>query len=121
MRSSLQFVAGSLFALKKQPPANQLKLVVLADPTDPASEDVLLDLDQLTAKGTTTIDWYVPSLDGKTVGVSLSDNGSEEGTLHLFDVASGRKLPDLVPRAQSATGGGSVAWAPGNRGLYYTR
>jgi prolyl oligopeptidase len=65
--------------------------------------------------------WYAPSLDGKTVAVSLSDNGSEDGTLHFFDVATGRKLPHTVPRVQAPTGGGSVAWAAGNRGLYYTR
>ncbi|HMC15576.1 MAG TPA: prolyl oligopeptidase family serine peptidase [Albitalea sp.] len=120
-RREFQYAAGKLFAMKKQPPANQPRLIVLTDPLDTATEKLVVDPNRLNAKGTTTIDWYVASLDGKTVAVSLSDNGSEEGTLHLFDVASGRKLPDTVPRVQSATAGGSVAWAPGNRGLFYTR
>jgi prolyl oligopeptidase len=121
MRSYFRFAGGKLFAMKRQPPANQPRLVVLSDPADTAPDKVILDPNVLNPKGTTAIDWYVPSLDGKTVAVSLSDNGSEDGALHFFDVASGRALPDVVPRVQYATAGGSVAWAPGNRGLYYTR
>jgi len=120
-RRELHYVGGKLFAMKSQPPANQPRLVVLTHPADPASEKTILDPNVLNPKGTTTIDWYVPSLDGKTVAVSLSDNGSEDGTLHFFDVASGRKLSDVVPRVQYPTGGGSVAWTPDNKGLYYTR
>ncbi len=120
-RRGLQFAGGRLFALKRQPPANQARLVVLSDPMDVATEKVVLDPLVLNAKGTTTIDWYVPSLDGRKVAVSLSDNGSEDGTLHFYDVASGRKLPDVVPRVQYPTAGGSAAWAAGNGGVYYTR
>ena len=120
-RTALRHAQGKLFALKRQPPANQPRLVVLADPMNPSFEKVLLDPNVLNPKGTTAIDWYSPSLDGRTVAVSLSDNGSEDGTLHLFDVASGRALPDVIPGVQRATAGGSVAWAPGSRGLYYTR
>lgn len=120
-RRQFHYAGGKLFAMKAQPPANQPRLVVLADPTDPASEKTIVDPNVLNPKGTTTIDWFVPSLDGKTVAVSLSDNGSEDGTLHFFDAATGRQLGDTVPRVQYPTGGGSVAWAPGNQGLYYTR
>jgi prolyl oligopeptidase len=120
-RRELHYAAGKLFAMKSQPPANQPRLVVLTDPADTASEKTIVDPNVLNPKGTTTIDWYVPSLDGKLVAVSLSDNGSEDGTLHLFDVATGRKLDDVIPRVQYPTGGGSVAWTPDNKGLYYTR
>ena len=41
-----------------------------------------------------SIDFYTPSADGKSVAVSLSEGGSEEGTLHVFDVATGKKRPD---------------------------
>jgi prolyl oligopeptidase len=120
-RASFRYAGGRLFALKRQPPANQPRLVVLGDPHDLASEKIVVDPNVLNPKGTTAIDWYVPSLDGKTVAVSLSDNGSENGALHFFDSDTGRALPDVVARVQAATAGGSVAWAPGNRGVYYTR
>ena len=120
-RYGLRYAAGRLFALKRQPPANQPRLVVLRDPHDLATEQVVVDPNLLDPKGTTAIDWYVPSLDGKTVAVSLSKNGSESGALHFFDAATGRALPDVVAGVQEATGGGSAVWAPGNGGVYYTR
>jgi prolyl oligopeptidase len=120
-RYDFRYAGGRLFALKRQPPANQPRLVVLRDPRDLASETVVLDPNVLDPNGTTAIDWYVPSHDGRTVAVSLSEKGSELGALHFFDAGSGRALPDVVARVQAPTGGGSVAWAAGNRGVYYTR
>ena len=43
------------------------------------------------------------------LAVSLSRNGSEHGTVHVFDVASGRDTGEAVPRAQYPTAGGSLA------------
>lgn len=120
-RRQLHYAGGRLFAMKSQPPANQPKLVVLTDPMDTATEKTIVDPNVLNPKGTTAIDWYVPSLDGRLVAVSLSENGSEDGTLHLFEVATGRQLDDVVPRVQYPTGGGSAAWTPDGKGLYYTR
>ena len=111
--------AGSLFAMKRQPPKNQPFLVVMKDPADAADERVLVDPNAME-KGT-SIDWYVPSLDGKYVAVSLSKNGSEDGTAHIFDVASGKETGDVVPRVQWPTGGGSIAWDATGTGFWYTR
>ncbi len=110
-----------LFALKNQPPKNQPLLVALKSPDDPASERVVLDLNVLNPKGTTAIDFYVPSLDGRFVAASLSENGSEDGSVHVYETATGRALPDVVPRVNFATAAGSVAWDKGATGFYYTR
>ena len=124
-RGAFAFAGGRLFALKRQPPKNQPMLVVL--PADAANTDTLegerivLDPNTRNEKGTTAIDWFVPSHDGKLVAVSLSDNGSEKGSLHLFDVADGNERSDVVPRVQNPTGGGSVAWNADNSGFWYTR
>jgi len=112
-------LAGSLFAMKRQPPRNQPFLVAMKDPSDAAHERVLVDPNAMEAG--TTIDWYVPSLDGRYVAVSLSKNGSEDGTAHVFDVATGRQTGDLVPRVQWPTGGGSIAWDEKGTGFWYTR
>ena len=45
---------------------------------------MLVDPNQIDSKGTTAIDWFEPSLDGKKVAVSLSKGGSEDGTLHFL-------------------------------------
>jgi len=124
-RSGLAFAGGKLFALKRQPPKNQPMLVVLdanvAGTEALDDERVVVDPNQRNEKGTTAIDWYVPSHDGRLVAVSLSDNGSEKGTLRVFEVATGNELSDIIPRVQNPTAGGSVAWNADNSGFWYTR
>src|SRR4029077_85203 len=63
---------GILSAMKSQPPKQQPLLVTFASADDLKSEKVLLDPNVLDTKGTTAIDWFVPSLDGKYVAISLS-------------------------------------------------
>lgn len=119
--SSLIARPNRLFALKFQPPKQQPMLVTLASANDLKSGKVLVDPNALDAKGTTAIDWFVPSLDGKKVAVSLSKGGSEEGTLHFYDVEAGKALPDTIARVQYPTAGGSAAWNASGTGVYYTR
>ncbi|HEY2081966.1 MAG TPA: prolyl oligopeptidase family serine peptidase [Verrucomicrobiae bacterium] len=119
--SGLQYRPGIIFALKFKPPAQQPWLIMLKSLDDTASERVVLDPNKLNPKGTTAMDFFVPSHDGKKVAVSLSENGSEDGTLFIYDVETGRALPDKIPRVQYPTGGGSVAWNADDTGVYYTR
>ena len=120
-RFDFEYAGGKLFALKRQPPKAQNVLVMLNGKGDVSSESVVLDPTQLDPSGKTTIDWFKPSRDGKLVAVSLSKNGSEDGTLSLYSTDTGKPLPDTVPRVQYPTGGGSVAWATDGKGFYYTR
>jgi prolyl oligopeptidase len=112
---------GVLFAIKWQPPKQQPFLVVLKSPEDPASERVLLDPNTLDQQGTTRIDFYVPSRDGSKVAVSLSERGTESGTVRVIETATLRELPDRVARVNGGTAGGSVAWNADGSGFYYTR
>lgn len=119
--SSLVSRPGLLFAMKFQPPKQQPLLVTLTSANDLKSEKVVLDPNALDAKGTTAIDWFVPSLDGKHVAVSLSKGGSEDGTLHFYETATGKALPDTIAHVQYPTAGGSAAWNTDGTGIYYTR
>ena len=110
-----------LFALKRQPPRAQPLLVVMKSTAIVSSERTVLDPVALDPSGRTTIDFYRPSHDGRHVIVSLSKDGSEIGTAYVFDVATGKRLPDVVPGVTYPTGGGSVEWASDNRGFFYTR
>ena len=108
------------FAMKVQPPKNQPFLTTLKSLDDPSSERVILDPNQFNSKHT-AIDFYVPSLDGRYVAVSLSEGGSEEGTVHVYDVATGKETGDVIPRVNKGTGGGSVTWNSEGSGFFYTR
>ncbi len=110
-----------LFAMKLAPPANQPMLVMLPPDGNIAKESVVLDPNALDAKGHTTIDFYRASYDGRRVVVSLSVDGSEVGTAYVYDVATRKRLPDVVPGIMYPTAGGSVEWAPDGSGFYYTR
>src|SRR6266404_4942139 len=68
---------GILFAMKFQPPKHQQLLVTLASANDLKSEKMVLDPNALDAQGTTAIDWFAPSRDGKYVAISISQGGSE--------------------------------------------
>jgi len=118
---ALHEAGGRLFALKRQPPLEQVLLVVLADADDLASERVVVDPNVLDPSGRTSIDWFVPSFDGSKVAVSLSFAGTEAGDVHVFDTATGRDLGDCVPRVNGGTAGGSLAWSADGGGFFYTR
>jgi prolyl oligopeptidase len=113
--------AGKLFALKNAPPKEQPTLVVFDSPTDGKSERIVFDPNKSDAKGAVSMDWYVPSHDAKLVAISLSQHGSEDGSVHVFDTTTGKELGDVVPRVQYPTAGGSVAWTPDGTGFWYTR
>ena len=117
----LHAAGGLLFALKDQPPKEQPLLVALKSADDPASERIILDPNQLDPSGGTEIDFYVPSLDGKLVAVSLSKGGSESGDVHVYEVATGKESGAGVPRVNGGTAGGSLAWNADASGFYYTR
>jgi prolyl oligopeptidase len=78
---------------------------------------VAVDPNALNAAGTTALDWFYPSRDGRLLAYGLSENGSEESVLHLMEVESGRHLPDQIPRMRAA----SLAWLPDATAFYYSR
>jgi len=117
----LYAVGGQVFALYDEPPKQQPMIAVLSNAADPALARIIVDPNAMNPQGTTAIDWFVPSPDGKRVAVSLSDNGSEVGTLHVFDVNTRQEVEQPIARVQYPTGGGSLAWRADSKGFWYTR
>ena len=81
------------------------------------ADRVAVDPNAVNAAGTTALDWYYPSEDGRLLAYGLSENGNEESVLHLLELDAGRHLPDHIPRMRAA----SVAWLPDASAFYYTR
>ena len=112
-------VNGALFAMKNQPPKDQPMLVMLKDAGDAKNERVLFDPNTRDTK--LSVDFFTPSVEGRYVALALSEKGSEDGSAYVIDTRTGQQLPDVVPRVQYPTGGGSIAWDEGSTGFYYTR
>ncbi len=88
----LNYCNGKLFAVKYQPPAQQPFLITLDSPDDQFSEKIILDVNKMNPDGTTSMDFYRPTIVG-----------------------------DTVPGVNGPTAGGDVAWMPDNSGFFYTR
>lgn len=112
---------GIIFATRFKPPAQQPVLVRLNSVFPPAMRRVVFDPNAWNSNGTTAMDWFTASTDGRLMAISLSENGSENGDLHFFETAAGRALPDVIPGVQYPTGGGSAAWNAAGTGVFYTR
>jgi prolyl oligopeptidase len=108
-------VRGRYFYLRREGRQNQPVLYWRhgLDSTD----RVAVDPNGLNEAGTTALDWYYPSEDGRLLAYGLSENGSEESVLHLLDLESGRQLPDRIPRMRAA----ALAWLPDGSAFYYSR
>lgn len=66
---------------------------------------------------TTALDWFEPSDDGSLLAYGLSQNGTEDSTMRVRVVATGRDLGDVIDRTRY----GSLAWRPRNSGFLYAR
>ena len=116
----LAFRGGTLFAMKFQPPQQQPVLVAMTSADDPGSAKAIFD-PNAAGKGSLSVQFFTPSLDGKYVAAALTESGSEDCSARIFEVATGKELADVVPRVNFATAGGSIAWKADNSGFYYTR
>lgn len=111
-------LSGRYFYLRREASDNQFKLVY-RDAVD--GPDVVLADPETLAKATGkphAIGGFTPSPDGQRVVYALSSGGSEIGTQHVLDVASGKEIDRPVPAVR---GSGKVSWLPDGKGYFYFR
>jgi prolyl oligopeptidase len=78
---------------------------------------MLLDPNAWSADGSSSLGVWSVSYDGKRVAYSVKANNSDEATLHVMDVATGKKSDvDVIEGAKYA----SPSWMPSGKGFYYT-
>ena len=104
-----------LFHTKREGAQNQPQLLVRDGVS--GKDRVLLDASTLSEDGTTALDWWHASRDGALLAWGRSDAGSEESTLYLRDVGTGKDLGDKIEHTRHA----SVAWMPDSKSFYYSR
>src|SRR4029453_14770687 len=81
------------------------------------AERVLLDPPALDPDGLTTLDTWVPDLEGRQLTYQLSHGGDEHSVLHVLDVETGEDVEPPIDRSRYS----SVAWLPGGEGFVYVR
>ncbi len=69
------------------------------------ADRILIDLNQ-GDDGTSAIDWWFPSDDGRLVAYGVSSHGDEKSTLRIIEVDSGRHLKESIPHTRYC----SMAW-----------
>ena len=117
VRSVMRMPGERIYYLKRKVGESQLKLVMRVGMT--GAERVLAD-PELMAKATGVphaINYFVPSWDGKTLAYGISAGGSEDASLLLMDIASGKAIGKPIPRAQT----GLVHWTPDSRTLSFNQ
>jgi prolyl oligopeptidase len=93
-RSGFAAAGGAVFHLRQEPGADVPALVVRGPGDGP--ERVLLDPGAMAGAAHSTIDWYLPSPDGRHVACGVSQGGSEWSTLRVVETATGRLLDDAL-------------------------
>ncbi len=82
-------------------------------------ERILVDPEQ-AAKATGiphAINYFVPSWDGKYVAYGMSAGGSEDASLYILEVATGKTVGEPIPRVHSDL----VHWLPDSKSLTYNQ
>ncbi|SDG70332.1 prolyl oligopeptidase family serine peptidase [Pseudonocardia oroxyli] len=106
--------AGRAFFSRRAP--GQDFAVVYVREAD-GSERPLLDPIAWDAGGRTTLDTWVPDLEGAKVAYQVSHGGDEQSVLFVLDVASGEIVEGPIDRCRYS----SVAWLPGGEEFFYVR
>jgi prolyl oligopeptidase len=116
------FRIGDKWYADKIVPGKRLPVLVsLPGPEATDQAKPLLDFNAIDPRGLTSPDFTEISLDGRVAAISLSEMGSEAGTLHVYDLATGKPLADTIPGVNRGTGGGDAAWLADGSGFFYTR
>ncbi|MHA1480533.1 MAG: hypothetical protein ACTSQZ_03825, partial [Candidatus Thorarchaeota archaeon] len=71
----------------------------------------------LKSDGTVSIDWFFPSWNGRYIAYGISESGTEDSVLHVYDLSINDELSDVIPRTSWAL----LGWNQKNTGFYYTR
>ena len=106
--------AGRIF-YERRAPEQEKAVLYWREGSGP--EKVLLDPNQWSKDGSTSLGTWSPSWDGRTIAFQVKENNSDEAVLQLVDVDTGNgSAVDRIEGGRYA----SASWTPDSRGFYYT-
>jgi prolyl oligopeptidase len=106
--------AGRRFATRREP-GQEHSVLYVREPD--GGERALLDPMALDPSGLTTLDAWVPDLEGRRLAYQLSSGGDEHSVLHVLDVGTGRDVEAPIDRCRYS----DVSWLPGGEEFVYVR
>jgi prolyl oligopeptidase len=113
--TGLALAAGKVFYLKLS--AGQQFPVLCVRDGFAGAERVLLDPSRFSRDGShAAIDWFHPSPDARLVAYGVSRGGTEDTTLRVLEVASGRDTGVAIDRTRFNE---ELAWHHDSRAFYY--
>src|SRR5574337_2232651 len=107
---------GRAFYEERAPGADDFNLIV----RDAAGMRTLVDVDALrTAHGGKpyAINWFLASPDGSKVAGGVSEGGSENASMKVYDAATGKPIAGPIDRARF----GATAWSNDSKTVYFNR
>jgi len=64
-----------------------------------------------------TLDYFVPSYDGRYVAYGVSPSGSEDAVIHILDTSTGRETGETIDRSWY----GGISWLPDQESFLHVR
>jgi len=114
----IQRAGHRLFYLQRPAGANNFKLYLRGAGPRRGGDRLLVDPTTLDSPGHhVSLDWWVPSPDGRLLVYGLSSDGSEDSTLHVMNIDSGADLPERIVGTEDA----SPSWLPDASGFFYNQ
>jgi prolyl oligopeptidase len=114
--SRVQRAGGLTFFSQRPQGADNFKLFVRQGAA--VNNRVLIDPTKASGtNGHVSLDWWRASPDGRHVVYGLSNNGSEDSTLHVLVVADGSELPERIANTQDA----NPQWLDDGSGFFYNQ
>ncbi len=107
---------GRAFYEERAPGSDNFDLIV----ADDAGTRKLIDVAALRAANggkPYAINYFLASPDGGKVAVGISEGGSEDAVLDVYDAAGGKKIAGPIDRAQF----GATSWSDDSKILYFIR
>ena len=84
-----------------------------------AREQLLVDPNRYATKPGEhfTLNYYVPSYDGRYVAYGVSPSGSEDAVIHILDTSTGREIGETIDRSWY----GGISWLPDQKSFLHLR
>lgn len=117
VRSVMRLPGERYYYLKRKVGEKQFKLVMRLGLS--GAEKLLVDPEVQTQRSGVphAINYFKPSWDGRHLAYGMSAGGSENASLYVMDIASGKLLGTPVPRVYDA----GIHWLPDSRSYTYTQ